>query len=151
MPARVGVTIGRTNLGGNISGFATHSLARTTTREVAKRISKIFKLVENATPGAIIFALRPIFAESQVLVPVRTGKLRRSGFLEAKMTATGARGAIGYGKGGNPDYAAHVHERTDIPHKSPTRSKYLTAAISKHFSQIVPRATQFIQQQAGFA
>jgi hypothetical protein len=74
-----------------------------------------------------------------VYAPVLTGALRASGYLEKVGFRGKPRVEIGFGRGGDPDYAAFVHEAVDIPRRAPTRSKYLEAAVMEDLDQIYRR------------
>lgn len=119
-------------------------------RSIEGQIRSIIKDIESATPEALEAALRPTFELSQKYVPVDTGKLKRSGFLES---VSGDRKiprvVIGYGKRGRPPYAVFVHERTDLRHKSPTRSKFLQAAVEEDIDNIRRRLLSSLTLKAG--
>ncbi|KKM27945.1 hypothetical protein LCGC14_1569610 [marine sediment metagenome] len=112
---------------------------------------KLIERIEGVTPEAIRFGLQPIFDESQRLVPVDTGKLKRSGFIEVRTQARGGRvsAEIGYGRFGQPFYAGFVHENLAFRHAPPTQALYLKAAVDKHVGDFVRRVGRFIQQQTG--
>tara|TARA_Y100000310_G_scaffold335584_1_gene417959 strand:- start:1358 stop:1840 length:483 start_codon:yes stop_codon:yes gene_type:complete len=118
-------------------------------RAIRDRLKGVVAGIENATPDALVFALQPIFDKSQVYVPVETMRLKNSGFLETVKTMQGASAAIGYAKGGNPFYAAFVHERIWVQHKTPTRAKFLEAAVNEHISEVGPRYVSFVQGATG--
>lgn len=96
------------------------------------------------TPEAIEFGLKPIFEESQRLVPVDTGKLKRSGFIETRATAGGTIAAIGYGRFGTPSYTAFVHENLLLRHAKPTQAKFLETAIMTHLGDFRRRIEMFM-------
>jgi hypothetical protein len=102
--------------------------------------------VPQTTSEILYDALIPTFNKSQVYTPVDTGDLKRSGFLEQEATKNGARVVIGYGRAGNPNYAAFVHERVDIPHAAPTRSRFLAAALEEDQGDIQNRIIQGYKQ-----
>ena len=109
----------------------------------------ILEQVGDVTPEITLEALRPTFNKSQERVPQRSGDLKRSGFLEI----TGFRGQprveMGYAKGGIPRYAVLVHEQVEVPHKSPTRSKFLQSAVEEDYGQIIDRVTSGYQRFMG--
>lgn len=85
-------------------------------------------------------ALEPTFKKARdVYTPKRTGALRASGFLEVVQFRGNARVDIGFGRGGNPAYAAMVHENIDVFHAAPTRSKFLQAAVMEDLGAIEQR------------
>jgi hypothetical protein len=75
-----------------------------------------------------------VFAESQSLVPVKTGALRNSGKIVSKngFDATGApEVSITYGDD-VVDYAVYVHEDLEKFHADPTQAKFLETALLHH-------------------
>lgn len=117
---------------------------------IKKNMLKVINHIENVTPEAIRFGLQPIFDESQRLVPVDTGDLKRSGFIEVRTTVSGnTSAAIGYGRYGRPNYAGFVHERMDLRHAPPTQAKFLEAAVNKHIGDFGRRVALFYQKQTG--
>ena len=119
-------------------------------RGYARAIAREFKGVENAlhrltkhlgdsAPGIMLDVLEPTFDLSQKYVPVDTGKLKGSGYLEITQFRGKPRVELGYGRGGSPGYAAIVHERTDLRHKEPWRAKFLEAAMVETLPQMLNR------------
>ncbi len=151
MPARLRINVGRQRVTGATSPFEAGYVQSVNAqmRAIRNNMLKVVEAIENATPEALIFGLQPIFDESQRLVPVKSGRLKRSGFLRSEQSTKGSVVAIGYAKGGQPKYAALVHERTDFNHKSPTQAKYLEAAVNAHISKVQPRVAQFLSKQVG--
>lgn len=94
-------------------------------------------------------SLVPTFALSQKYVPVDTGKLKASGFLDVDKNATNPRVVIGYGKEGNPEYAVFVHELMEVNHKAPTRAKFLLAALEEDENNIQTRIVQGFKKILG--
>ena len=72
-----------------------------------------------------------IFDRSQELVPVDTGRLKASGFMEKEHIPHGVRVTIGYSKDGAPPYGLFVHENLEARHKPPTQAKFLEAAAQE--------------------
>ena len=116
---------------------------------IKKNLEQTINYVENVTPEAIEFGLQPAFEESQRLVPVDTGKLRRSGFIETRRTATGTVAAMGYGRYGRPTYGAFVHENLALRHAPPTQAKFLETAIKTKLGDFRRRVVLFLQKQTG--
>ena len=114
-----------------------------------KAMKKAIDRIEGVTPTALKYGLQPIFDTSQALVPVDTGRLKRSGFLVTRKGVRGVSASIGYAKGGRPDYAVLVHERLDIPHKEGTQAKFLEEAVKRHLNEIAPRIRTFLKRNAG--
>ncbi len=117
--------------------------------QIIRNMEKVVAHIENVTPEAIRFGLQPAFDKSQVYVPVDTGDLKRSGFIETRKTAGGTAAAIGYGRFGRPTYAGIVHERLDFVHAPPTRAKFLEAAINEHIGDFQRRVVLFLKKSTG--
>ena len=81
-------------------------------------------------------ALQPVFEDSQILVPVATGSLKASGYLESRKFRNRMVTEIGYGRGGKPHYAAQVHENKEVIHKAPTTAKFLQYPLSYFADEI---------------
>lgn len=116
---------------------------------IIKNLTTVINHIEGVTPKAIVYGLEPAFKESQRLVPVDTGKLKRSGFIETKRTANGTVAAMGYGRYGRPTYAGFVHERLDVRHAPPTQAKFLEVAVMQHVDTFRRRVGLYIQRQTG--
>ena len=80
----------------------------------------------------VMAALQPTFDESQEIVPVKTGALKESGYLES----VGSQVEIGYGRGGDPEYAPIVHEDLEAHHAPPTQAKFLQQPLEQNEAQI---------------
>lgn len=111
---------------------------------IRSNMEEVVAHVKNVTPEAIEFGLKPIFEESQRLVPVDTGKLKRSGFIETRQTAGGTIAAIGYGRFGVPRYTAFVHENLLVRHAKPTQAKFLETAVMTHLGDFRRRVEMFM-------
>ena len=106
-------------------------------KAIEKEYGRWVNHVEMFTPQALMEALQPTFDKSQDYVPVKSGRLKASGFLEMFKTAGGDSGVqIGYGRGGQPPYTIIVHERLDLVHAPPTRAKFLQAALEEDAEQV---------------
>ena len=106
---------------------------------IEKALSSVIAQVQAAGPQIILEALQPTFDKSQAYCPKDTYALANSGYLEAREVGDKTVVEIGYGKGGNPNYAVYVHERTDLRHKAPTRAKFLQAALEEDMDEIKQR------------
>lgn len=113
---------------------ATQSV-RNSMRLIIEDYSRLISYFEEASPSVIYDALLPTFEKSQEYCPIESGELRKSGYLEI----VGNRVEIGYGRGGNPDYAATVHENLEWRHKAPTRAKWLQVALAEDEQEIQGR------------
>jgi len=114
---------------------------------IEKNFKSFLTEVEDLSVDATIEALEPTFQLSQVYVPVKTGKLKASGYLRKVGIGKNARAAIGYGLHNSPHYALIVHERTDIPHRDPTQAKFLERAIDEDSQNILPRVAHIMQRK----
>ncbi len=119
-------------------------------KQMGENLKKVLEAVQTNIPGALIHGVTPIFDESQRLVPVKTGRLKRSGFIrESFSTKNRVTVQIGYAEGGDPPYAAMVHEFTHLNHAAPTQAKFLEEAINRKQGEVGPRVQKFIQEQMG--
>jgi hypothetical protein len=134
--------------GATVSGKAAKDV-RQQFREIENNFADFINALKDVTPEAIEFGLQPIFDKSQLYVPVKTGRLKRSGFIEAEKTVSGAIGRVGYGKGNDPPYALIVHENTEMFHKPPTSARFLMRAVEEHFFTVLNRITSFLAENTG--
>jgi len=116
-------------------------------KDLQEIMGRLVKEVKGVSKEALLVGMRPVFARSQELVPVASGKLKKSGFLVAKDTSRGPIIEVGYGKEGRPFYAAIVHENVEANHKSPTQAKYLQAAIEQQGPTVGRRVTNYISKE----
>lgn len=108
-------------------------------KQVSDMLTNVIADIKGVLPEILYEALLPTFELSQLYVPVDTGELKESGYLEKQTYDGGARVLMGYGKNGSPDYTILVHERVDMHHKSPTRAKFLLSAIEETAGDIYAR------------
>jgi hypothetical protein len=91
-----------------------------------------------------------IFAETQVLVPVETGALKRSGrVVREAVTADGVVLSIAYGGPSEPryvDYAVYVHERLDVRHAPPTQAKFIEVPMLRYATVMEARLAAGIRE-----
>ncbi len=154
MARRIRINVGRQRRGGNIkpseAGYIGAINAQMT--NITRNFTSLVEGIENATPEALVHGLRPMFNESQVLVPVKTGRLKASGFLEAEHGSSkgrGGRALIGYALAGNPMYAVIQHERLDFAHTAPTQAKYLEEAANRKLHLVPRRIRTFMRRLTG--
>lgn len=116
--------------------------------EIARDFRDYVRRVEGFLPGDLASALQPTLELSLVYVPKLTGELANSAYLEVENFRGNARVEMGYGKGGDPEYAIYVHE---IPYKhaAPTSDKFLEKAINEDWSNIVQRVTDRVRGRLG--
>jgi len=93
-------------------------------------LQKKFREADRRTRSAMVAALfqqgTNIMDDSQQRVPVDTGALKKSAYVE-KPKLRDANMALGYGK----IYAAYQHEETSLRHPKGGTAKYLSRAINK--------------------
>ncbi len=149
--ARFNVGVGRQRVTTKTSSFEAGYVGelRGQFKSVAQTLKKIVSHIENVTPEALIHGLEPIHKQSLVFVPVWTGALKRSAFLEARKTTRGVSASIGFARGGSPHYAAHVHEAVGIPHRGDEQAKFLEAAVNMHIDKVQPRVADYMQRSIG--
>lgn len=117
--------------------------------QIEDNLSRFIDHIKNVSSDILLEAFRPTFEKSQLYTPKDTGALVESGYLDVRQSARGAVLEIGYGKGGQPHYAAFVHERTDIPHAAPTRAKFLQSAIEEDADDIQQRIIEGYKRASG--
>lgn len=117
--------------------------------EVIKNAQKVIDAIEAESIPAMKYALRPILDTSQELVPVKTGRLKRSGFIEVRHRGKVVEGVVGYARSEDPDYAVFVHERMDLHHTPPTQAKFLEEAVNRHFKEIPERYAHYVRNGLG--
>lgn len=108
-------------------------------RALEKNLLWVIEQFEDVTPDIMKDALQPIFDKSQEYVPKRTRALMNSGYVEVVERRGRPYVELGYAAGGKPDYAAYVHENTEMPHAAPTRAKFLEAAINEEIGTTIDR------------
>lgn len=122
---------------------------RSQMRRLEQEFNKSLNLVEELLPDALEYAVKPIFEESQRLVPVDTGKLKASGFIRAGLFRGKPQVVVGYAAADDPNYATFVHENLAVSHASPTQAKFLEEAIKKFGDEILPRTKKYLKDNAG--
>lgn len=106
--------------------------------EIIDALAEFCSEMENdIIPDVMYDALEPTFELSQKYVPVDTGELKDSGYLDITKRGKNPVVEIGYGRDGAP-YAVYVHEMPHY-HKPPTRFKYLQGALDEDYNQILNR------------
>lgn len=148
LPIRIAV--GRTTIrAGDYSPKGVHgrSLA-SAMKEVASNYGWFVSKLEGYLAQDLYEALKPTYAKTQVLVPKDTGNLADSGYLETERKKGEIRVEMGYGRGGDPDYAIYVHE---IPatHKAPTRDKFVQVPLEEDHYKIIQRVTDIVRARVG--
>jgi hypothetical protein len=111
-------------------------------RGITDNLNSFVEQLKNIAPEVIYEALQPTFELSQEYVPVLTGALKDSGFLEQVED----RVYIGYGYSGNPEYASVVHENLEWHHEPPTRAKFLQDALEEQNEEIEQRIIKGLKE-----
>lgn len=140
-------SVGRRIFRGSQAGAVS---AKASMANVIRNYQKIVDNLEGVTPEVLYEALEPTFEKSKVYCPKDTGKLVASGYLENTSFRGNPRVEIGYGKNGEPDYAAAVHENLEWKHKAPTRAKWLQAALGEDRIALQARITAGLKRYGGF-
>lgn len=146
MAVRFGASVGLRSLRGPRLGGsleATTRSARAQFNDVLKNFHAIIREFQTVTPEALESVLQPIFDRSQELVPVDTGALKDSGYLEIRIAGNKINAEVGYGRGGVPIYSVFVHENLEMFHEPPTQAKFLQTAIEEHLDSIRPTLLAF--------
>lgn len=104
---------------------------RQQSKGIVENYRKVVAQIERLSPEIIEDALAPAFRLSQRYVPVKSGRLKASGYLESGEVNGIPVVEIGYAKGGNPPYAVPVHEKQEVRHAPPTRAKFLQEALQQ--------------------
>lgn len=136
--ARVRVSIGRKRIDLRVNGYerSADTDVKRWTKDVRKMLGSFVAGLEGISGEILVEALRPTFDESQILVPVKTGALKASGFLKTGKFRGVTTAEIGYGAGGDPFYATKVHEDLDVFHKPPTQAKFLEQPLRANINNI---------------
>lgn len=134
----------------------TSSTQAAATRDMRKQLAiatgnltAVIKHITKITPDALVNALQPIFDESQRLVPKDKLRLMKSGFLSTGTFRGNPAVNLGYGAGGNPDYAIVVHEDMNAAHRSPTQAKFLEQPYKEQLNDIPARVARFFKNTGG--
>lgn len=117
--------------------------------DVLGNLKKWISHVKGQTPQIVKEALEPTLELAEYYCPKDTEALVNSSYLVARTFRGNAQAEIGFAKGGDPDYAIYVHERTDLEHQSPTRSKFLQHAVEEDFDLIGERVAELAAVAGG--
>lgn len=137
-------TVGRKRISSSVDSSTASDTrsARMSMRRIINNYRKFVGNVEAALPEILKDALEETFDKSKEYCPKDTGALVESGYLEITGFRGQTRVEIGYGKGGDPEYAAKVHENLEFRHKSPTRAKWLQIALEEDANKIQSKIVQ---------
>ncbi len=138
MVVNVKINIGRKKIPKNLDPTLANYTrqVRDQTRAIVEDLKFFYAQLEDVTPEILKDALKPVFEESQRVVPVDTRKLKLSGYLEARADPKGGTVEIGYARAGQPEYAVIVHENMDFFHDPPTKSKFLEGPLNEMFFEV---------------
>lgn len=132
-----------TSLSASMSRALDASLA-----DIIDNIHEFIAHMEGVSPDILVEVLEPTFGKSIEYCPKKTGALVDSAYLEPESYRGGARVEMGYGRGGNPDYAILVHE-LPYAHENPTRSKFLESALDEDYFSIISSLPRIVREYAG--
>lgn len=118
-------------------------------RALTDDLLAIVNAFEDATPEIIMEALEPTFEKAKYYVPKDTWDLHDSAYLEITSFRGKPRVEMGFARGGNPPYGMFVHEIERYRHASPTRSKFLEAAMKEDLGDIPGRLKSAYQRLMG--
>lgn len=124
--------------------------ARESMQSVIENFRLLVAAMKDACPDSLEEAMSPTFDKAQRYCPKKTRALVESGEMISGINANGgAYCQISFGDNGRISYAAIVHERTDLHHALPTRSKYLEAAVSEDLHLMQRRFARAIKKRTG--
>lgn len=115
------------------------SVMKSQMQAIMQSYAMVIGSVDKVLPQIMYEALEPTLEIAKEYAPVKTGMLRDSGYLDIRAAQGNAEVIIGFAKGGDPEYAAIVHERVDLKHAYPTRSKFLSAALNEDMANVYGR------------
>ena len=125
--------------------------ARASMAGIIQRFQEVINNIKGATIESLEEAMTPTFDKAQLYCPKKTGALVESGEMILGTNADdSAYCRIASGGGGTIPYAAIVHERTDLHHEPPTRSKYLQSAVEEDLGNIKSRFVRDMRIRIGF-
>lgn len=116
---------------GNVTGL----------REIKRNIKRNDASIRGALAAALYMKGFAIDADMVPLIPVDFGILRGSHYVAPPTNTRRPRVQVGVGT----DYALPVHEREDLRHNPPTRSKFLEVVVVEHrrgYADWIAKATR---------
>jgi len=142
------VSIGKSRISGD---SAEAYLGRQSREDFANILANMRGFINHMSEGVaevLAEALEPTLELSWEYVPVDSGDLLRSSYLEVEKFRGQSRCEIGYAKGGNPSYAIYVHEMPRW-HEPPTSYKFLERAIMEDWDNIQGRVISGLKELSG--
>lgn len=94
--------------------------------EILRNLRHAGKRTKEAVAGSLYLEGTEVMRVSQRRVPVKTGTLKRTGYVAPPRNPNNPTVEVGYGT----KYAIHVHERTDVRHRN-GQAKYLFSVIDE--------------------
>ena len=91
---------------------------------------------EEQTKSALEKVVDLVLAASTDKVPVKTGRLRDSGFKQVGKEGDKVVGVVGYNRDGSANHAVFVHENLEVSHSS-GEAKFLQNAVEENKSEII--------------
>lgn len=129
------------NVGHASDPYFTQSM-QSTMRELTDTLLDILDQFSDASAEIMEEAIEPTMDLADYYCPKDTHRLVNSRFIEVRNFRGKPRLEAGYARGGVPHYGAFVHEATWVPHRAPTRSKWLQAAMMEDLNNIYDRLGQ---------
>jgi hypothetical protein len=123
--------------------------AESSMAKIRKEYERWVKHIQDQNVDVLTESLQPTLELAKVYTPYEFGDLRNSGYVETRRQGTRATSEIGFGKAGHPSYATYVHERVDIKHEAPTRSKFLEAALNEDAGALKLRILAKLREASG--
>lgn len=118
-------------------------------KKVVEKYRRWMAHVNEQLEPALIEAFQPTVEKIKMYTPYEFGDLRASVYLQTRRRQGKVELEVGAGRGGNPDYAIYVHERVDLKHKSPTRAKFVQAALEEDNLAVQQRLIDGIKKASG--
>lgn len=132
----------------NASAQALQAQFRQEVGEILDAFSDFVSDFEDIVPEVLVDVLEPTFGKALEYCPKDSGALEASGYLEVESRRGKHEIAIGFGRGGQPDYAIFVHEMP-FRHEEPTRSKFLQTALDEDYYQMLMEVPRQLRARAG--
>lgn len=105
---------------------------------IEQKLKKRLAQTEEGARDGVEASARDIYDASQELVPVKSGRLKNSGFVEITETAIGTQATVGY----RAPYAAEVHEDFEGKH-----AKFLQKPAFEHAHQIPNKVADAVKRK----
>jgi hypothetical protein len=123
----------------NGSKFAITNRSRAGIGSILDNLNRFIQGVRDVCPEVLIEALEPTMDKAIEYCPVKDGTLRSSAYLETEQFRGRSVAAMGFAKGGQPNYAIYVHE---MPYQH-------EAALDEDYNDITRRVPELIRARMG--